>query len=79
MRQYDTAPGPNLTTARADALLFGDRLPYFAANVRSVKDRGNGTVRVNFIHRIGQDRTHIVCYAADVLHVVRAGSARGVA
>lgn len=79
MSTYDADPWPNLTTTRADALRFGDRLPYFAANVRSVKDRGNGTVRVNFVHRIGQDRTHIVCYATDVLHVVRAGSARGVA
>jgi hypothetical protein len=69
----------HLERVRADSLRLGDRVPYFGGHVRTVTDRGNGTVRVHFIARPGQERNGFTCYAGDLIHVLRAGWMRGAA
>ena len=72
---YDTDPHP-LTRCRVDELRFGDRLPYWGVNVRSVDVLDKDHAVIHLVKVPGRRRLPIRLYPHDVVYVVRAGSAR---
>ena len=70
-------PTDKLVRREAKDLRFGDRLPYFGRNVRSVTVLDNIHAVIHLLPLVGQDRKLIRCYPGDAFHVLPAGSGRG--